>query len=117
LRLYAKTRLVVRLKHHLKNVAIAKRRLWIPLGKIKTKADIDSLVDGLSIEVPASVPDGSDRLSYQAGYKSGIESASADFETRMKDYDRCDATIREKGYDEDSFYQGFEAGRQDFEFI
>jgi hypothetical protein len=117
LRRYAKIRLVARLKHHLKSVVIAKRRLWIPLGRIETKREIRNLVDGLSVDVPAPVPKGVDPPSYEAGYKRGIESASTDFETRMKDDDRCDAIITENGYDRDGFYQGFEAGRQDFEFV
>jgi hypothetical protein len=113
--LYAKMRLVARLKHNLKNVAIAKRRPWISLGKIATRTDVDNLVAALSLEVPAPTPREADPASYEAGYKFGIESASADFDTRMKIYDRCDALVAEKGYDQDSFDQGFAAGTQDLD--
>jgi hypothetical protein len=115
LALYTKIRLVTRLTPDLKNIVVAKGRLWTSLGKIANKTDVDDLLEGLSVEIPAPVPPGLDRRSYDAGYDFGIRSASADLETRMKVHEQCDALIVEKSYDQESFDEGFAAGTQDFD--
>jgi hypothetical protein len=115
LALYAKLRLVMRLMFDLKGVAVAKRRLWTSLGKINTKTDVDVLIRGLSVNIPAPMPEGLDKRSYEAGYAFGTAAQSSNLLARMNVYDQCDALVAENNYDQESFYSGFEAGRQDFD--
>lgn len=115
LRLYAEARLIAMLKYHLKAVCIAKQRLRMPLGKVSSLSDIDKALSHLSVKIPAPVPPGADAASYWAGYKLGLDSAPADLATRMAVEEHCDAIIGEQHYDQQSFDEGFGAGRQDFD--
>jgi hypothetical protein len=116
LRSYAKMRLVARLGLSLSRTNIARRRLWSKLGRISNRADVDREVSMLTTEIPAPLPPGVDGTAYNAGYSFGLESALTRGDARMAVHEACDTAIAEKGYDLESFNQGFSAGTEDADF-
>jgi hypothetical protein len=117
LRLYAKMKLIFRLRLNLRGTALARRRMWLKLGRIASRADVDREVSLFTTAIPAPTPPGVDKASYNAGYEIGVSAVAIRGEERIAVHRECDAQISANNYDEASFDQGFIAGEQDSDFL